>query len=801
MEETPQTPIQNSPPTTPTPIPPQPTVNTEKPKFLTKKRIIIFLTIFFVILILSSLFYFFRSQNNQALKPAPNLDDIISNAGNTSRPVPEVQIANYEFQTVNPQVPVEIPSYSLKSDFIKTEVDTIAATFNLSNGVQEENEITYANTSPEEAATFNFNTTTGSFTYQAYTPTQPVSTNPQTAARTLLTKLGFTDTLIDCGITYKRAETPDVTYVECHRSWDRMGLPLVSLPGFYNTPEEIQLSQMTPGIIDSVEAPDPSIIQVSTGQNGLTRPTDFNTATIGVMKNGSIVSVASNLRYIENASTIQESELKTPEAAKSEFGNALYSVVLPAGEGVIDLNKVFPENKGTAQSATVTGYNLVYLEKLRGEKQITYEPFYLIRGETTLENGFTAKLVQAVPALINSRVSEEDGLQLGTFTPAPTQIPELPEEEVEEIAQSPICTPSGISDAIRSDLNYVTYSLSIPGYGNMEFHSQRGMSHTLILGSSDSGKNSAEVKGAIDKLFENSYVSAYTTINKGNPLILPLGSMSAYYKANPAGSTTSIGIYAARGIPDPRGIVGSSRQNMLLNFEQKALASDRGETVSADGPGFSLQSNTATNKTNTDNVIDFEQFFIIDATSMKSNPCYITGSSPSIFARGNGDYKITPPDVTYAEPLLNNASWSIHAEDGSLLVNGKQRNFLYYEFDSKNVVLNSVNQGYSFKTGNLSNVISKISSEMGLTNLEEKQLFNEVQNELSKKSKFITLKIVSQEELDKKLPLSISPTPSRVVRLHFIIEEGNEKVNVEEPKLPRVDGGNVILELGASKIK
>lgn len=767
----------------------------EEKRFFTRKKIIIFSALLLFIITGAVLFYFLNEEGNQTLKPTPNLEDAISNSG-FDRTVPDVQIANYSFQTENPEVPNSIPIYTLKSDFTKEEVDSIANAFNLTGGVKEGNEITYAQTTPADSAIFSFNTTDGSFTYQAFTPTTVVSTNPQTAARTVLSRIGLTDTLIDCGITYKRAETPDITYVECHRSWNEMRLPLVSLPGFYNTPEEINLSQMEPGIIDGVENRDPSITQVSTGQNGLSRPTDFNSTTVLVRSNGSVLSVVSNLKWIDSVSEIPSKELRSPEEAKEKFLNPLYSIILPAGEGIIDLEKVFPSNKGSAKNAIITGYNLVYLEKLRGEKQTVYEPFYIVRGETTLENGFSTKLVQAIPARTTfSSISQQEALQLDTFTPSPTI---APNNKPAEIAEENICevTNGGIGEVEKRNNNYVFYSLDLPGYGKMDFAAQTGSSHTLILRSWDTnGSAFTNARNAVDKLFENSFVQVYTSIYKGTPQILPYTNMAGYYKENPPGDT--FGSYRA-GIPDPRAIKSTSRQQMLKNYEAKVLAFDRGEQITADGPGFSLISQTNTNNTSTGNYDDWNLFFLIDENSLK-NPCYITGSSPSIFFRGSGNYKITPSHITYSEPGLTDNSWGVEATDNKLIVNGKSRDFLYYEFDSHKVILTPTSQGYSFNAEFLPQAISQIAQEMGLTHAEEKQLFNEVSNEISGNSQFITLKLVPQDELDEKLPLSISPEPNSVTRVQFIIEEGNGKVDLEKPELPEVDGENTILELGASK--
>lgn len=261
---------------------------------------------------------------------------------------------------------------------------------------------------------------------------QVISESPVTKAKKFLSLIGFFDEYLEYFASYKKSDFKDVVFVEFHRSWEKLGLPLLNIVGTLNIREDVRLSSLKLGYISSEMPDDPSIIFSSDGQAGKVRPNDFNTITVSVSeKDNKILTVFSNLRKIqEKVSLKSASELKSPQQAFSELADhkSTFSLTIPTGEGIVDQEKLYLNNQAVAQEAVVEDFSLTYLEDFSNRPMKELTPYYIFRGTTVLDTGYRVQFVEAVPALKRAVLGEtsDEGtgtIQYGTFfqpSPAPT---------------------------------------------------------------------------------------------------------------------------------------------------------------------------------------------------------------------------------------------------------------------------------------------------------------------------------------------------------------------------------------------
>lgn len=674
----------------------------------------------------------------------------------------------------------ELPSYILKSSFSESELASFGAKFGFP-GV-EKNENGFAHYSdfknPKSRGFLVFDTRTGTFEFTNLSLENKIqNTDIKKGAEEFLGNIGLTDTLTDCSITYKSTVLPDVTYVECHRSWEALGVPLLNLPGVMNIPENKSLSTLKLGYNDTpIESP--TIIDVSTGQNGVNRPNDFNTATFAVTKDGTILSLTSNLRWIESSS---QSALITPDAAFTAFtqNRADQTVAVPAGNGNFEWNKVFPTGGVSGKNAQINDYQLIYIESEPGQTQKTYTPTYLIRGNIMLNTGYRVNFVQTIPATYKSTANIQiaqgvprNNLQLQTFTTKATPTSTTPLITAAKTL-TPTPSPKPFDCSIDENLGEGVGSII---YGN------RLIKFTVKINGAN--VTMATIENAPNTFFINEKVTTVTEVSRyRSEMFRLIGQQFAWnYKNGVLPNSPSFD-----GLPTGYGPTDQAKIAV-----QGAYDSYIKSAAMVENPNLpTINSVTALSM----------------HPSYVNNPCYLTGLSPTIFIYSENPtvFTVSPSNVVYSDPLLHRGTWTITAnKTGVLTFENFTKNFLYYEFNP-NITFERQNEGFVVRKSELEYLFKKLAAKMKLNDKETTRLEFELNHALASSNpakQYIKASLVPTGELNAKLPLAVSPQPQHINRYHFLLERLDSNIEMNEPTIKTVIRGNsTLVEIGASGIK
>lgn len=778
------------------------------------KRKIFIIPILLVLLISTLIFMFFFFSRKPSAIPSKPIENKNSTVNTKPITVPKFKAETYNFLgNIPPKKGLN--SYTIPL-FTQNDAKLISEKLGLTqyNTDSPDGYYEYVNQNEGVSGVADFNATSGTFLYQSYGTFIPGSfkqgQSPTVTALELIKDLGIYDDTISCGITYTDINSPGVTYVECHRDWDTLSAPLLNLGGVLNLPENILISSLKPGEVNSqISLPNPDIQNVSNGGNGFARPNDFNTITIGLYSNGALSSIDSTMRKIDVKNSINLTDILTPEEALREFAgnNGEFTLTIPAGSGSVDYGKVYPDNTANAKIAEVYEITPAYLDKPFNAKQTAYEPYYLIQGSALLNSGYTVRFTQAIPAqkskLISSsqKISEGTGIQLNTFQVAP-KTPTITIKTTTTPSGLPTVTPQPPCKLITNENLRIGGLLEVPGYGTVRlmYNGEFG-ARTYSFGMPALQPSSAMVNA-----IENAY---HKTIGKALAIYQAKTSQNVqpelYGKKrticsalitdncfNQAGLTIALNTRAetlttystdqlkAMAYPIPIDVIlvptvgytGSPPGQVLTwLFSKNYGASSRSNSTGGNG------------------------------TLPKA--CYISGNSPHIFISSKKVQHVqikSSAYLTYSDPYASGNIWSGTVENNKFNdTTGIARSSIYYEYDPKNVNFNEAKKGYISTRSNISEVVSEIANKLELTKTETQALYSDVQKVLVDlpKSHFIKISIIDENEINKKLPLEISPNPESITRFHLMVSVANLNEKTDAPILEKVKRSDYsVLELG-----
>ena len=324
-----------------------------------------------------------------------------------SLPLPRAVFSDYTLNTTLPTLPTSVKLSDLKTSYTTGEALNLSTKIGFSKAIVDEgvNLILVTDQAEGQQGLLSLNKINGNFIIVSETgyPSGVTGGDATTAARSFLNKLGILDDTMVATAQYKRASYPGVTFVEFHLSWEKLGLPLLNPVGALNLDETKSLADVKLGYIDAAAPDDPDITESSDGSAGKVRPNDFNTITVAVFdENSKVMTVTSNIKiFNQTQEKLTAQTLKTPEEALEELksGKASFSLVKPTGEGVVEMQNVFPDSQAVSQNAVINEVILTYLEEVGQKVQNTLYPHYLFRGTTTLSSGYQAQFVEPVPAV------------------------------------------------------------------------------------------------------------------------------------------------------------------------------------------------------------------------------------------------------------------------------------------------------------------------------------------------------------------------------------------------------------------
>ncbi len=586
---------------------------------------------------------------------------------------------------------------------------------------------------------------TGTFDFYTYKGLKSsASSSPQQIALDTLDYLGMKDATVSCPITYQRTTMEGIIYVECHRYWNELGAPLLNLTGILNMPESKFMATLSPGVADATGPKDSSVVNTSNNQNGLSRPTDFNTVVVGIDKNGSVTSINSTMKPLDYSKTTSTTQIITPKdaLAKIRDNKADISITVPAGVGSAEWEKVYPNSQANGTEAIITDMMLSYIEMPVDGNQTKYEPYYVAKGVATLTSGYTVKFVQAVKAgktttgmldsansviknLIPKAYAQTDVKTTITAAPSVTAVPSVtaaptsrPSPTINPVCISP--TPGESPDCLNNKNQFTKIKVfDIPGYGK------------LTVGITGGGNNT-------------------------------------YYLINTTGSGDKQElIYAlAKGLcPDLK--IPDEFAGCKARFPKVF--------VSTNGDQFANQFDPK---------------------------CYISGQSPAVFLYPTKETHLSlyfGSKITYSDPaIIGNLIQLQVTPDGTITTDGVSRSYLYYEYNNSTTKFSQPSAGLIANDSNFEYAIAEIAYKLGLNESETQRLIQDAIN-AKPLSAYYQISIADEKEVATNLPLGFSVQPDSLARIHLLIKPLEKIVPVDALKIQPIQrNGFTVIELGAT---
>ncbi|MCL5433019.1 MAG: hypothetical protein M1524_02790 [Patescibacteria group bacterium] len=789
---------------------------------LKTKKIYLPLLGFFTVIILVLISLWQRGELTK--KPNQTIPSPIVKEKTNGSPPPVISFESYENKAYFPAVPSNLKAYVLKGDYPIGDVTEFGRKLGLRQVEKaDETYVVMSNFNTQnDLGTLVFNRKTGAFSLQSYGLRKPAvqGNNIYETALNYLRELNVIDETVVCDINYQRKDMAGVTYVECHRDWDKIGLPVFNYVGLLNIPEEDLLSSLSLGRTGNYSPNDLQIYNTSTGDNGKARPNDFNTITVAIANDGRILSVESNLRQIKQSQQILSADLLSPQEALDMFNShkAEFSLSIPAGSGFVDWNKVYPGNKAISKTATVTDYVLSYLEKPEDAIQTTLIPVYLIRGTARLESGYVVRFVETLSALrktpsltrnsgksvLGDQDESEDSLQLKKFDPptetptptrivipptvvlSPTQIPTQipttwqPQDPSPPQEESDECIPLVEGGTPREMV------LNVPGMGEMVV-SNRGNAgtHTLYFRSASFPIDTVrEASNIISNLVLEQVKINYARVLKSQPSV-------------PTTETELHDALAALDLlpssPSTRRI-GESGIFTLIKNGQIDEYSSKQDIFPSDLKEFS----------------DLDNYIGAGPSGSQLGKkllagCYISGGSPSLYVYAILKTPLSialPGSESYSYPSTTNRLWNVTAYKDTISIGERNYSRLYYEYDKNKIKFIKPKDGFIIKSNNWESFIrNNLSLKINLNTKETEDLIVDARNALTdieiNNYPYMKISFINKTELNKKLPLNFVPQPDKIYRFHLLLTPLKSYVYSPEPKLDKIDRkGFVVLEIG-----
>lgn len=394
--------------------------------------------------------------------------------------------------------------FPLKYNVSKSDFAQLSSSLDVTPQVAQENDqrlLAGGERGPESALLY-LQKKTGSFMYKAtegYLQTSSPATELEPQRMQEFVNKLIDDPTIKLSGNYQKKSIPGVVYYEFHRDWNAIGLPIVSMMGLFNMPEQVKLSHLESAkerrSIAELLKPDQDIMQTTDGTDGRARVNDFNTMTVGV-KNGRVVTVVSNLRLVADQA-VTSPVIPYAEAVRRLDTNQHAQILTsPSGTGKLDHAAVYPQNKATLRSVTVTDSRLVYLEELPYVVQSQLVPYYLFKGYGVLNSGYRVNVLAAVAAAQNrvlaaataQPLAQAASQQQGTFgqgealAPTTTHIP-TPQPTQKPAISSKCIVPPSVNDLanVQTDKSGTIYGQLFAGKSSVSFDPEREQGQWYLI--------------------------------------------------------------------------------------------------------------------------------------------------------------------------------------------------------------------------------------------------------------------------------------------------------------------------------
>ena len=327
---------------------------------------------------------------------------------------PSFDIKSYITNSQIPQIPKDLPIYQFKTNLNQQEIAAITANF-LTD--QYQTEILSSKSDYKlynDNGTVIFNSQTGQYSYQGsgiIVPFKVTIDNNQLlnqARDYFINKMQLFDETVRPTAYYTKNNNNFLVYIEFHRDLSTNAqygnLPILNPVGVINAAENENLSQFSLTQFSDYDVNDDSITFASDVKQKARR-IDYNAAIAVISQQGELISFENRIRPIFKVTTLAQKQLSliSPDQALLELKQkgSYFAVAKPAGQGVIDFDKAFPDNKLNSKIGYITDFTLAFIEKPINITQIYLQPAYIIRGYTENETGVRLAFAETIPAIEN----------------------------------------------------------------------------------------------------------------------------------------------------------------------------------------------------------------------------------------------------------------------------------------------------------------------------------------------------------------------------------------------------------------
>ncbi len=703
---------------------------------------------------------------------------------------PTVMVNGWVGMTAPASVPTSASVYTFKTGYTMTEAQALAGQLGIQGKVQKNNNVVMVYSLPPgndgTASILAYQLSNGTFIYTSSKGVAlPTGASVEDKVMTFLKGIGVYDSTLTAVTTYKDKTQPGKLFVEVHRDWKKVGLPILNPMGLLNVPENEKLAALTLASKNSNLPQNSNIYATSDRTDGYVRKSDFNTITLGVDEATQMVTeIKSGIRPFATAAPNTTSLLTFDQAVdKLKMGQYEFALVTPSGNGEeMPWDKIYPMNKAEAETATVTDSVVVYLEQPSSANQTQLIPYYVFRANAMLKSGYRAKIIAAVPAAsqtsaflmpfigVNAQTptSTSQGQQQGTFELVPTggtpnnpntgvttAPPQAVTSGVPTLSNGSVCKPT------VGELNPI-YNIGGALYGHGDY---------AIWGS--------EVRRASEGYW-------YYIPSEGDNAIL--------------GNLQNI-INGIKGAVATQEQVTMPTQPAANVTVPETATDDQGQKQGT----FYVPTVLPTQVPAVQVGVNDVELRVIEKVIKDVNrigeycPLRVTGSSPTVFIYGQTGANVqlvSGAVVSYADPSTNGSNiWNVQVgANGTVLANGVTREWIYYEYE--NATFDRPTHGWTVKKADLASFASTTAHKLGLTATEAGRLQFELEHAASRVSAdSVFVGLISKNEVNSKLPLKVS-SGYAVERVYFYVGAASGKTVA--PSLSKiVRSPSMVVELGS----
>lgn len=750
---------------------------------------------------------------------------------------PNIKIGRYNVVTDLPTIPEVLFLYQFKTAFSNEDINTLARRLLgvSAQSQQTDNEfITYAGS----FGYMTFNRKTGAYivnTLGLRVPFMMINNNDMRPLLTTYLKdtLGIIDDTVTLTAFYKNRTTPGITYFEFHRDPEKVGLPIINPIGTINIDDSTKIQNIGLTRFSTEELSDEDIISASDNMPGKARREDFNTLTVALSEDGSIISIISNIRPLEETDALADLNLTLlePKKAIEELpkNGAYFDITIPAGQGYADLDKVYVNNKLDVQEATITDVALVFIEKPPHVPQKYLQPAYVIRGYAETKTGFRVKFAQTVPALNTEK-------PLFTFWPGQIFAQEVVQQNSSRTHPINIPCGDGIPQVCTFELFKEIPTPALPTIRPTLLPTAIVAQSTLVPTASKIAATATPEPAAEEAPICNLKNTLGSSVENGQHMFVAGIGTIFYFPNNLASGPLAIQtdinypleqqhIALLEDLMDAHLTTLTARQIIAkpkINFILHAPAQNASDiSLTALFPGVSINLSDQEEATQTvrdhifqainhtgpslqalasgQTIVDFTQNNIaapnqwyvrrsihelaqvrknhVNSLQLSQNCRFLTTISPLLYFYPDYDQNIRLTfdhnHVIYSDPVLSRSLNFYSNQQGELLFDKDiVRDKIHYEYS--NVTFERPHQGWYVKSDEISSFINNFGGRFGLNTKEIENLRQEVEAGLitqkSHDAPYLFVSILNEKEVNEKLPLSVYPRPETFRRLHVYIE-------------------------------